>query len=214
MANSNPTEEEIPSTEENIRLLSHWLVQFPKLPAIEIKKFSGNEEDWHSFFELFNTVIHGNPRLKDVTRLQYLMSYLEKGPLSLIDHLTLSNANYASAISILKTRYESKRILVASYVKPLVRYKKFKIYPAEDVIGLHDRINVSLTGLKNLQYDISSWDPLIVSIAMNKFDSETAKAFEETLPDTTTVPSLEELQNFLTRRYRILKAIGNNSKSN
>lgn len=45
-----------------------------RLPTIQPPTFSGNLEDWSSFFDTFNALFHNNASLTDVQRLHYLKS--------------------------------------------------------------------------------------------------------------------------------------------
>ncbi|XP_059622190.1 uncharacterized protein LOC132265510 [Phlebotomus argentipes] len=178
----------------------------PKLPPIKLQKFSGKENDWQTFIELFTSVIHDNRTLGGVQKMQYLISNLEGPPRKMISHLALSNTNYQSAMAILKARYENKRLMVGNYMNSIVQFKRLNGGSAEDVIKLHDCINACMAGLRNLGYNVSSWDPMIVTIAMQKFDSDTIKAFEENISDVTAVPTIAELLQFLLKRFRILRS--------
>lgn len=179
----------------------------PKLPPIKVTKFSGDEKDWQPFIELFNSVIHRNPTLSDVEKLRYLRSYLEQQPYKLIKHLSLTSANYKSALDILKKRYENKRVMVASYIDTITQHKKLSPGSAADVIQLHDTVNACINGLENLDFEVNFWDPILIAIISGKFDSETSKAFEESLYDITQIPTLRSMLDFLLKRYRILRQV-------
>ncbi|XP_055714929.1 uncharacterized protein LOC129809145 [Phlebotomus papatasi] len=116
-------------------------------------------------------------------------------------------------MDILKERYKNRRQMVSTYVNYIVKYKKLSGGSAEEIIKFHDCIQTCLTGLKNLKYNVSAWDPIIVSIAMDKFDKDTNKAFEESILDVTEVPTLKELLRFLLKRYCILRASTKEQKS-
>ncbi|XP_059616180.1 uncharacterized protein LOC132261397, partial [Phlebotomus argentipes] len=178
----------------------------PKLPPIKLLRFSGKESEWQAFIELFTSVIHDNSTLSGVQKMQYLISNLEATPKKLISHLALTNANYESAMEILKARYENKRLMVNNYMSSIVQHRRLTAASADEVIQLHDCINACIAGLKNLGYNVTTWDPMLVSIAMQKFDGETNKAFEESIIDVTAVPTIAELMKFLLKRYRILRA--------
>ncbi|GAB0089833.1 hypothetical protein DMENIID0001_044500 [Sergentomyia squamirostris] len=197
---------DVQGTYDNTLQTTHnFFNQLPKLPAIQIKRFSGEEKDWPLFIELFTSVFHDNPTLSNVQKMQYLLSYLEAQPKKLICHLALTHSNYASALSILKARYENKRQMVSTYVNSIVQFKRLTTGSSEDILKLHDCVNSCLAGLQNLGYLTSSWDPILVSIITQKFDAETNKAFEESVYDITEVPSIREILTFLLKRYRIVK---------
>lgn len=45
-----------------------------KLPTINLPSFSGNNEDWLSFSDSFQSLIHKNETLSDIQKLHYLKS--------------------------------------------------------------------------------------------------------------------------------------------
>ena len=47
-----------------------------KLPKTEIKKFSGDPKNWMDFIESFDTVIHSNPDLSNIDKMNYLVNLL------------------------------------------------------------------------------------------------------------------------------------------
>ncbi|XP_059622188.1 uncharacterized protein LOC132265508 [Phlebotomus argentipes] len=176
----------------------------PKLPPVKLHKFSGKNEEWQAFIELFMSVIHGNPYISKVQKLHYLITHLDGQPKQLLAHFSLTDANYDSALQILNARYNNQRQMVTNYMNAIVYHKKLNVGSADDVIHLHDAINSSLAGLKNLGYDISTWDPILVTVAIQKFDPDSNKAFEENISDITAVPTIPELLKFLMKRYRVL----------
>lgn len=45
-----------------------------RLPKIDLPTFSGAYEDWYTFFNSFNSMIHSNVSLNDIQRFHYLKS--------------------------------------------------------------------------------------------------------------------------------------------
>ncbi|XP_045477876.1 uncharacterized protein LOC123683021 [Harmonia axyridis] len=90
-----------------------------KLPEISIPNFSGDIEQWPSFFELFNALITDNDNLSDIQRLMYLKSALSKKPLQLIENLEVISLNYNIAINTLKDRYDNPYLIVNAYIRKL-----------------------------------------------------------------------------------------------
>ncbi|GAB0093955.1 hypothetical protein DMENIID0001_091490 [Sergentomyia squamirostris] len=202
------------SIDHTLQSTHNYYNQLPKLPAIQIKKFNGDEKEWPMFFELFSSVFHENPTLSAIQKMQYLMSYLEGPPKKLVSHLTLNRANYESALTILKSRYENKRQMVTTYVNSIIMFKKVTPGSADEIIRLHDCINSCLAGLKNLGYRTDTWDPILVSIICQKFDADTVKAFEEGIKDITEIPTISELLLFLLKRYRVLRSSPKDQQAN
>ncbi|GAB0095428.1 hypothetical protein DMENIID0001_108120 [Sergentomyia squamirostris] len=181
--------------------------QRPKLPPLHITKFGGQFKDWNSFIELFNHIIHNDPRLCDTERFQYLLSYLESEARRIVSHLTPTGDHYQSALNILKNRYENRRETTFQYVNMLLDAVKIEHRNAHHVINLHDSISVALAGLNSLKYRTDTWGPMIIGICIRKLDAESLRFFEETLANPSEVPTINQLLNFLRKRHQILTTL-------
>ena len=71
-----------------------------KLLSIEIKSFSGELMEWPSFLDYYEAAIHNSSELSDVQKFTYLRSYLTDAALKSVSGLTLTNENYAKALTI------------------------------------------------------------------------------------------------------------------
>ena len=76
-----------------------------KLPNLSIKCFNGNPIEFQSFFDSFQAAIHENNSLKNITKYNYLRTFLRGPTLTSISGLSLTSENYNQAIEILKKRY-------------------------------------------------------------------------------------------------------------
>lgn len=83
-----------------------------KLSRIELPTFNGKYEDWHSFFDMFNSLIHSNREISDTQKFHYLRSSLKSDAAEIVSSLEISGSNYADAWTRLKERYDSKRLIV------------------------------------------------------------------------------------------------------
>lgn len=83
-----------------------------KLPRIELPTFNGKYEDWHSFFDMFNSLIHSNREISDTQKFHYLRSSLKGDAAEIVSSLEISGSNYADAWTRLKERYDNKRLIV------------------------------------------------------------------------------------------------------
>ncbi|XP_063618729.1 uncharacterized protein LOC134791610 [Cydia splendana] len=75
-----------------------------KLPKIGIAKFTGNYQDWTSFYDMFTSLIHNKQNLSSVQKMHYLKSYLSGEPAQLLDHLAVTETNYELAWLTLQNR--------------------------------------------------------------------------------------------------------------
>lgn len=65
-----------------------------RLPTIQPPTFSGNLEDWSSFFDTFNALFHNNAALTDVQRLHYLKSSVLGSAADIIKNFSITAENY------------------------------------------------------------------------------------------------------------------------
>ncbi|XP_018302673.1 uncharacterized protein [Mycetomoellerius zeteki] len=70
---------------------------------------------------LYLSLIHANASLNNIQKLQYLKTSLTGDAAKVIGTLKISGVNYAVAWSLLKDRYDNKRVIVQNHVKALKR---------------------------------------------------------------------------------------------
>ncbi|XP_062716636.1 uncharacterized protein LOC115260563 [Aedes albopictus] len=142
-----------------------------KLPRMNMPVFSGNYLEWQSFYDLFDSLVHQNPTLKDSQKLYFLKTNLAGEAASLISHLKIEDANYQPALTKLKSRYDKPREIANQHIK------RFLAQPTLTSPSSH--------GLRSI-HDVS--DEVIRALhAMNREDRDTWLLFilsEKVDPDT------------------------------
>ena len=91
-----------------------------RLPKLNLSTFSGKYDEWFMFFNTFNSVIYSNTSFSNTQKFQYLRASLTGGVNTIISSLELSNYDVIVAWSILKDRYDNKRVNVQTYVKTIM----------------------------------------------------------------------------------------------
>ena len=91
-----------------------------KLPKLVLKRFNGDITKWCSFWDTFEAAIHKNSKLATIDKFNYLNSLLEKTAAEAIAGLAITNANYEEAITILKTRFGNKQMIVNKHMDDLI----------------------------------------------------------------------------------------------
>ncbi|CAI2329721.1 unnamed protein product [Caenorhabditis sp. 36 PRJEB53466] len=79
-----------------------------QLPTINLPVFHGDHMEYHSFIELFSSLIDIQP-MADIMKMHYLQSSLNGDAKKLIQHLPLSGTNYAIARKVLHDHYGDVR---------------------------------------------------------------------------------------------------------
>ncbi|CAB0044668.1 unnamed protein product, partial [Trichogramma brassicae] len=81
-----------------------------RLPQINVPDFSGRREDWESFRDLFNALIHQSSHLSNVERLYYLKTLVRGDARSALDSLQLTDR----LVARLRAPTEDDRTAVAA----------------------------------------------------------------------------------------------------
>ncbi|XP_063368239.1 uncharacterized protein LOC134656613 [Cydia amplana] len=178
-----------------------------KLPKIDIAKFTGNYQDWTSFYDMFTSLIHNKQNLSSVQKMHYLKSYLSGEPAQLLDHLAVTETNYELAWLTLQNRYNNKRVIVNSILSKLMNQKKIHAGTAKAIREILDTTMECLNKLQVQNINTSSWDTLIIHIIVEKLDNETHKEWEEEASNLnlTELPTMVMFKKFLEKRFRVLE---------
>ena len=93
----------------------------PKLPKLQLPKFSGKVTEWSSFWDLYNTAIHSNDSMSKVNKFNYLFSLLEGNAARSIKGITHTSANYDAAIQILQERFGKTQQIIAAHMDQILQ---------------------------------------------------------------------------------------------
>ena len=181
-------------------------IQVPevKLPKLNLPTFSGNLEEWLSFFDLFQASVHQNSILSACQKLQYLKSACKGDALKIIQSIPISDSNYEIALDLLKERYSNKRELINALIRKLMNMPSMSD-SANSILQSIDIINECIRSLKVLKQDIIGFsDTLIVYLITEKLDKNTRCWWERSLK-SEEVGTLDNLLAFLKDHARTLQ---------
>ena len=94
-----------------------------QLPKLTLPSFSGKVIEWPEFWERFQSSIDNQP-IADVSKFSYLKSCLSGDAAKAIAGISLTSANYTTVKDLLKTKYGSAEIIIASL------YSRLEALPA------------------------------------------------------------------------------------
>ena len=106
---------EIPSSTPNNGNVS------ARLPKLILPNFKGETTKWQSFWDSFKSAVHENTTLSPVEKFNYLISLLEGTDSRTIQGLTLTEANYHSAIELLKERFGQPQQIISAHMDELLK---------------------------------------------------------------------------------------------
>lgn len=170
-----------------------------KMPEIVIEKFSGDQKNWASFFDIFSALVLKNDCLDDVQKLIYLKSSLKGEALRLIDTLSLKSENLATALNILKDRYQNKLATIYAHIKGLVELPSLNKGSPSSLRDFIVNIKQNTESLKNLSVPVTEWDLILVYLLIQKLDFNSRRAYELDR-GPTELPSLDNFLKFLEKR--------------
>lgn len=169
------------------------------LPRIELVKFNGDPQNWVSFRQLFEEMVHKRHDISDVKKMSYLRSNVSGEAWDAIKHFRADlRDSYSKAWKCLNERFSNKRKIVQAEVEALFNLPKAN--SAKTFKTFYSILVDSLESLSNLGIDVSSWDPLLNRLILPKWDPETSQLFEQRLEDAKEVPNIDVIRNFLLWR--------------
>ena len=140
-----------------------------KLPKISLQKFSGRAQDWQEFWDSFKSAIHDSPALAKVDKFKYLKSYLEEPVRKVIGGLSLTDADYDSAIDILKSRFAKPTVIKRAHINELLNLSPvFNEKNTPRMRQLHDDIETNFRSLEALGVDRDSYSSIVVPVLLEK----------------------------------------------
>ena len=166
----NNTNTTLPITTTPVNSVPSQLT-FPKLPKLELPKFSGKVTEWSSFWDLYNTAIHSNVNMSKVNKFNYLFSLLE-GVARSIKGLTLTSANYDAAIEILPERFGKTQQIIAAHMDQILQIPACTEGRTEPLRFAFDKISVHVRGLASLGIAAEQYGSLLIPVIMAKLPSE------------------------------------------
>jgi hypothetical protein len=175
-------------------------------PQLDIPIFTGNYNQWVSFKDLFTEAIHNNPCLSSAQKMQFLKSKVRGEAEKLIQHLTISSENYIAGWNILCHRYNNKKLIFTSYMNTLLGLPNMQQQSAGQIKKMHDVAIETFNAIKNLDIDITTWDPILVHILSQKLDSESHADYIESTKNPRELPVLQEFLNFLEEKFTALES--------
>ena len=143
-----------------------------KLPKVELKSFSGNFEEWQSFWDTFKSAVNRNTDISRIQKLTYLRSCVTGAVESAIAGLPLTEDNYKTAIDILRDRFGKPQLLISNYMEALLKLATVSsMHKTKKLRELYDKIEVKIRSLKALGIESKSFGNLLVPVILNKENS-------------------------------------------
>lgn len=150
-------------------------------------------------------MIHENPMLPNVQKMQYLMSSLTHEAKGITSSLEASDENYHEAWKMLKDRYNDDSLIIQKHVKALFEQPMLTKENYLELRQLLDNVLKHVRALKAMKRPTYQWDDLLIRLITSRMDPTTNKEWETTIR-RGEIPTFNQLTDFLTQRCRALEA--------
>ncbi|XP_039310746.1 uncharacterized protein LOC120358928 [Solenopsis invicta] len=177
-----------------------------KLPKIELPSFSGAYDDWYSYHDTFEKLIHANENLTEIEKFHYLRSLLKDKAAEVIKSIETTTDNYNDAWAAVKERFDNKRWIIQKHIRAIFDAPALSKENHIQLRELLDTILKHLRALKAIKRPTDAWDDLIIHVITSKLDPVTTKSWETSIPDKE-IPSLKTFIDFLSKRCQALETI-------
>ena len=111
--------------------------------------------------------------MSTIDKFNYLKNLLESNAYSTIAGLSLTAANYSTALDLLHKRYGQKQIIVNSHIDSILKMQPLH-YSDEiaQVRKFYDTVETHCRGLKALGFESSSYGTVLVNILLQRLPDE------------------------------------------
>lgn len=176
------------------------------LPPINLVKFNGELNQWASFFECYNNVVHNNTNLTNSDRVFYLRGILSGSALTCIADIPPTGDNYELIYSTLVQKYQDVRTLGTEYLKQIVNMKPLTSSSAEGLNLFLDKFSASVNAFDRLNITDKT-DFIYLYLALQKIDRETVQLFENSVR-SEKLPTYNSLITFIKEQVKINERSG------
>ena len=140
-----------------------------KLPKISLPHFRGSYMKWTAFWDCFESAVHRNHHLSEIEKFTYLRSLLEGAAYDAIAGLSLSAANYAETVQILKRRFGNKQLIISRHMEDLLDTTAVTSdHHLRDLRRLYDRSESNIRSFKALGVEPESYVAMLSPILLSK----------------------------------------------
>ena len=112
--------------------------------------------------------MHENNDISKIDKFNYLNSLLEGTAALTIQGLTLTAANYDSAIELLKKRFGNTQQIISTHMEELLRLPVCTGERAQPLRRLYDKLMVYIQGLRSLGIETTQYGSVLVPVLMSK----------------------------------------------
>ncbi|XP_070545989.1 uncharacterized protein [Ptychodera flava] len=185
-------------TQQNRPATPYKTIQLPKL---EIPIFYGDYRQWNQFFDNFQSAIDDNEHLSDVQKFVYLRSFLGGEAKRTIDGFATTDANYATAVKLLKERYGRTQLIINAHMRYLWEQPPPSNNP-ESLRQFHDELETTIRELNVMGKNENDFSKLLIPMLLEKLPKEFQMQLARGRSDDSW--TLSGLTKAMTKEIRVL----------
>ena len=142
-----------------------------RLPKLQLPKFRGTAIDWLPFWDSFKAAVHENPEISTVDKFNYLSSLLDGPASKVVQELTLTEANYNAAMTLLQERFGDQQVIISAHME-LMKLPDCNLDCPSSLRHLYDRVTIHVRGLSSLGIDSKHYGAFLIPVIMQKLPNE------------------------------------------
>ena len=142
-----------------------------RLPKMVIKDFTGDPLEWNAFWDSFHAAVDCKSSMRNVEKMNYLVSFLKDDAERAIKGLSLTDANYTIAVDILKKRFGNKQCIINAYMNAMMEIPDAR----DDVKSLrtfYDTMEGYIRGMEALAVSPFSYGYLLMPVLLRKLPED------------------------------------------
>ena len=143
-----------------------------RLPKLQLPKFRGTAIDWLPFWDSFKATVHENPEISTVNKFNYLSSLLDGPASKVVQGLTLTEANYNAAVTLLQERFGDQQVIISAHMEELMKLPDCNLDRPSSLRHLYDCVTIHVRGLSSLGIDLKHYGALLIPVIMQKLPNE------------------------------------------
>ncbi|XP_002168036.3 uncharacterized protein LOC100203217 [Hydra vulgaris] len=127
---------------------------------------------FQSFWDSFDSAIHSNQVLNDISKFNYLKSLLEGNASLSIQGLAIIGENYRTAIKILKERFGDEQVIISAHMDALLNIQPTQSNKVSEIRTIFDLVEIHTKNLELLNVNSEDFGPVLVSLVMSKLPKD------------------------------------------
>nr|XP_047142821.1 uncharacterized protein LOC124817075 [Hydra vulgaris] len=127
---------------------------------------------FQSFWDSFDSAIHSNQVLNDISKFNYLKSLLEGNASLSIQGLAITGENYRTAIKILKERFGDEQVIISAHMDALLNFQPTQSNKVSEIRTIFDLVEIYTKNLELLNVNSEDFGPVLVSVIMSKLPKD------------------------------------------